>query len=75
MPVLEDVICHVVLPLLAYATLLVSGLSIYRHEVGALYVIAAAALLLLLDGIHNAWDGAVYIAATKRGQGGPTPSS
>src|SRR5438309_10094635 len=31
-PVLEDVICHVVLPLLAYATLLVSGLSIYRHE-------------------------------------------
>jgi hypothetical protein len=66
-PVLEDTICHVVLPLAAYATLFVSGLSVYRHEVGALYVIAATALLLLLTGIHNAWDGAVYIAATKRG--------
>jgi hypothetical protein len=66
-PVLEDTICHVVLPLTSYATLFVSGVSVYRHEVGALYVIAATALLLLLTGIHNAWDGAVYIAATKRG--------
>jgi len=67
-PVLEDQIWHVVLPLLAYATLFVSGVSAYWHEVGALYVIAAAALLLLLIGIHNAWDGAVYISMQKRDQ-------
>ena|SRR5438477_6465557 len=66
-PVLEDTICHIVLPLTSYATLFISGLSVYRHEVGALYVIAATALLLLLTGIHNAWDGAVFVAATKRG--------
>src|SRR5438067_2522181 len=66
-PVLEDMICHIVLPLTSYATLFISGLSVYRHEVGALYLIAATALLLLLTGIHNAWDGAVFIAATKRG--------
>ena len=65
-PVLEDRIWHVVLPFTAYTALFVSGLSAYQHEVGALYVVAATALLLLLIGIHNAWDAAVYIAITKQ---------
>jgi hypothetical protein len=32
---------------------------------GALYVVAVSALLLLLIGIHNAWDAVVYVAMTK----------
>ena len=67
-PVLEDRIFHVILPLLAYATLVVSGLATFRHEIGALYVVAATALLLLLVGIHNAWDAAVYISTAHRGE-------
>jgi hypothetical protein len=65
-PVLEDRIWHVVLPFTAYTALFVSGLSAYQHEVGALYVVAIAALLLLLIGIHNAWDAAVFIAMRKQ---------
>jgi len=65
-PVLEDRIWHLVLPSVAYVSLLASGIATYRHEVGALYVVAATALLLLLIGIHNAWDAAVYIAMRKR---------
>ncbi|MEA2339503.1 MAG: hypothetical protein QOE82_3510 [Thermoanaerobaculia bacterium] len=65
-PVLEDRIWHVALPAVAYTALFVSGISAYWHEVGALYVVAVCALLLLLVGIHNAWDAAVYIATMKQ---------
>ena len=65
-PVLEDRIWHIVLPSVAYVALFTSGIATYRHEVGALYVVAATALLLLLIGIHNAWDAAVYIATRKQ---------
>jgi hypothetical protein len=65
-PVLEDRIWHIVLPSVAYLSLFVSAIAAYSHEVGALYVVAATALLLLLIGIHNAWDAAVYIAMRKR---------
>ncbi|HEX3577455.1 MAG TPA: hypothetical protein VHY33_02730 [Thermoanaerobaculia bacterium] len=65
-PVLEDRIWHIVLPSAAYVALFASGIATYRHEVSALYIVAATALLLLLIGIHNAWDAAVYIAMRKR---------
>ena len=65
-PVLEDRIWHIVFPSVAYVALFTSGIATYQHEVGALYVVAAAALLLLLIGIHNAWDAAVYIAIRKQ---------
>lgn len=64
-PVLEDRIWHVMLPFAAYTALFASGTSAFRHEVGALYIVAASSLLLLLIGIHNAWDAAVYIAMSK----------
>jgi len=59
-PVFEDWLWHVGLPTAAYAILCVAGI------VGALYFIAVAALLLLLIGIHNAWDSAVYISIHHR---------
>jgi hypothetical protein len=65
-PVLEDWIWHAVLPAIAYVTLLVASISATGDGRSALFVIAAAALLLLYVGIHNAWDAVVYIALSRR---------
>jgi len=59
--VLEDWVWHIALPLAAQATLLAGGLALVRHPNGALYTIAAAALLLLFIGIHNAWDTVTFL--------------
>jgi len=63
-PVLEDWIFHVVLPLLAYVSLLVAALTLRRGAEWALYGVATSALILLFVGIHNAWDAAAWIAMT-----------
>jgi hypothetical protein len=60
-PVLEDWLFHVVFPFLSYAALLGAGISIQRHPVPALFSVAAASLLLLFVGIHNAWDTVTYL--------------
>jgi uncharacterized membrane protein YidH (DUF202 family) len=65
-PVFEDWIWHAVLPAIAYVTLLVASMSATGDGLSALFVIAAAALLLLYVGIHNAWDAVVYIALSRR---------
>ena len=70
-PVLEDWIWHVTLPVLAYTLLLISGTQLTRHAHGALFVVAAAALMLLYVGIHNAWDSVIYIAVARIGRGKP----
>lgn len=59
-PVLEDWLFHAVLPLVAYAILGGSAFEINRHTSAALFGIAAATLLFLLIGIHNAWDAVTY---------------
>jgi hypothetical protein len=60
-PVAEDWIWHVLFPFLAYAGLVVAALLLERSAQAALYVTAGTALLLLFDGIHNAWDSAVWM--------------
>jgi hypothetical protein len=60
-PVLEDWLWHVILPLTAHAMLLAAGLTLVRWPAGALFTIAAAALLLLFTGIHNAWDTVTFL--------------
>ena len=64
-PVLEDWIWHTILPILAYASLLIWGV-VCPHSPGALFVIAGAALLLVFVGIHNAWDTVTYVMLTER---------
>jgi hypothetical protein len=59
-PEFEDQLFHVVLPLAAYATLAVSAFTALSHTREALFGVAAGSLLLLLVGIHNAWDGVTY---------------
>jgi hypothetical protein len=59
-PVLEDWLCHFVLPVAAYALLALSALAAPSHAREALLGVGAAALLLLFIGIHNAWDAVAY---------------
>jgi hypothetical protein len=65
-PVLEDWLFHVLLPLAAYVTLIVSTFVAPSHPGKAFFAIGAAALLLLFIGIHNAWDAVMYHLFTKK---------
>lgn len=60
-PVFEDWLWHVYLPIASYLTLVVAGLLLQKDTTGALFGVAAATLLLLFVGIHNAWDSVTYI--------------
>jgi hypothetical protein len=60
-PVLEDWIWHAALPLLAYAALMHAGVALSHEQPDTLYVVGAAALLLVFIGIHNAWDTVTYV--------------
>jgi len=61
-PVLEDWLWHTVFPLVSYTALVVAALLLPGYPAPALFVIAAATVLLLFIGIHNAWDNVTYIA-------------
>lgn len=56
----EDWLFHALLPFAAYALLALSALAAPSHEREALFGVAAAVLLLLFCGIHNAWDVVAY---------------
>jgi len=60
-PILEDWVWHIVLPAVAYAAVLLAALLLGRGATGPLFLIAAATLLLLCIGIHNAWDTVTYL--------------
>jgi len=64
----EDWFWYTALPLLAYATLLVAAIAMTWHPAAGLFVLAAAALTLLFNGIHNSWDSVTYIAIQSREQ-------
>jgi hypothetical protein len=61
-PVLEDWLFHTLLPLVSYSALVVAAILLPGHPAPALFGIAAATVLLLFIGIHNAWDNVTYIA-------------
>jgi len=65
-PVFEDWLFHVLLPLTAYAMLAGSACAAYSHPRPALFVVGAAALLLLFIGIHNAWDTVTYYVFVRK---------
>jgi hypothetical protein len=62
-PVLEDWLGHVIAPALAYVGTIAAALMMVssRTEL-ALFVVGAAAIVLLFAGIHNAWDAVTFIA-------------
>jgi hypothetical protein len=58
----EDWIWNVILPTLVYAALFLMGILIWHRAAETLFGVAALSLLMLLIGIHNAWDIAVWMA-------------
>ena len=73
-PVFEDWMFHAVLPFLSYAALAISAWAARTDARPALFVVAAAALLLLFIGIHNAWDAVIYhVFVKRRSHGGHGP--
>jgi hypothetical protein len=65
-PVFEDWLFHGILPLFAYALLLLAAATIALRPTFMLFEIGAVALLLLFIGIHNAWDTVTYITVDRR---------
>jgi hypothetical protein len=65
-PVSEDWLFHALLPLAAYVALAASACTGHSRVRPALFVVAAAALLLLFIGIHNAWDAVTYHVFVRR---------
>jgi hypothetical protein len=63
-PEMEDWIFHCALPLVAYATLLASAITLTISHTPALFGVALFTLILLFVGIHNAWDTVTYITIT-----------
>jgi hypothetical protein len=59
-PVAEDWIWNVILPAIVYGALLAAALLLWRWPRDGMYGVAAAVVLLMIIGIHNAWDIAVW---------------
>lgn len=71
-PELADYVWYVALPGLAYTAIVGGGISLRSAPGNALYALAAAVVLLIFIGIHNAWDIVTFIAV---GQINPRASS
>jgi hypothetical protein len=66
-PEFEDWLFHVLLPVAAYGILVASAFAArWSHVHEAMFGVGAAVLLLLLIGIHNAWDAVMYHVFLKR---------
>jgi hypothetical protein len=63
--VLSDWVWSVLVPLATYLSLLVAAMLMPTHAAAALYTVAAVSLLLLLMGLHNAWDVVVWITTER----------
>lgn len=73
-PVAEDWLWHVILPAVAYASLVVSAAILARHTEVALFIAAGVSVLLLFIGIHNAWDTVTYVATMRASKPGEQPT-
>jgi hypothetical protein len=69
-PAREDWIWNAILPGFCYAVLLAMGILIWYRPAASLYGVGTASLSLMLIGIHNAWDVAVWNAIRNRGESG-----
>ncbi len=63
--VLEDWLWHVGFALVAYVALVVAAAALANSPSSALFVVGAATVLLLLIGIHNAWDAVTYVVVAR----------
>jgi uncharacterized membrane protein YfcA len=61
-PDVEDWTWHWILPFIAYAVILAGAISLPFVPASALFVVAFGEAILVVVGIHNAWDIVTYIA-------------
>ena len=73
-PIAADWMWHVRMPAVAYAGLLVAAAGLWWRPAPGLVLVAAAALLLLYIGIHNAWDAAIYVSVARRARDRGAPA-
>jgi len=73
-PVREDWIWNVILPLLAYGALLAVAGLVWRWPRASVYGIAVPLVLFLLIGIHNAWDIAAWNSIRREADKPTAPS-
>jgi hypothetical protein len=59
-PEFEDWLFHIALPFVTYGVLIVCAVCAKPYLRPASFGVAGAVLMLLLIGIHNAWDGVTY---------------
>jgi hypothetical protein len=59
-PEFEDWLFHALLPIVAYALLIASTVVGLWQQDASLYCVAIPIVLLLVIGIHNAWDSVSY---------------
>jgi hypothetical protein len=77
-PVFEDWLFHAILPVLAYGAIIGGGAAMIADATDALFAVAAATLLLVFIGIHNAWDTVTWItfvAKDRQGDGSGAESA
>jgi hypothetical protein len=74
-PVFEDWLCHVVLPALAYGTLMWASYISHSWLSAAFFGVGAAALMLLFVGVHNAWDTVIYLVFVRAADRKPDAGS
>ena len=60
-----DWLWFLILPLTAYLAIVAAGVLVWSKPATALDVAGASALVLLFVGVHNAWDGAVYMVTNQ----------
>jgi hypothetical protein len=61
-----DWIWYIGLPYLAYALALVAGIGVLRNDPHAILLVAGIMIFMLVIGIRNAWDLAVWIPLQER---------
>jgi hypothetical protein len=69
----EDWLWYAVVPCGLYAALVVAGLMLLAPSRVALFLVAGAALGLLLLGIRNSWDSITYVVSGGGAEGGEQP--
>ena len=62
----EDWVCFIGLPFLSYALLVATAIAIWRGSAPGAPMLAFVTLLLLVVGIHNAWDLVIWLAQKRR---------
>lgn len=61
----EDWTCNVLIPFVAYATLVTGSFAMQTMPSQALYAPATTVMFLVFVGIHNAWDVVTFLASGK----------